>query len=143
MEYARLSEQVHRLSNSQRSDLFVKRFRQAVRDGIFDAAEAPGRFELPKAFKRRGADETYARSSREMIVALTPEYEGWFSATDAELLQRARSQKAQPSVASFGSGELDFASHVEETRRKMQTRAVAGSQLGKSKKGTKKKKRSA
>lgn len=132
MEYSKLSEQVDRLTNPQKSDAFVKQFRAAVRDGIFDAADAPGRFELPKRFSRRGSDETYARSSREMILALTPEFEAWFTAVDAELTQQGRRNRPVPTTEAYESGELDFDAAVGETRRKMQERFEKGQRLGSS-----------
>lgn len=130
MELSKLSEQVARLRNPQKSDAFVRQFRGAVRDGIFDATDAPGRFELPKRFSRRGSDETYTRSSREMIVAVTPEFEAWFTAVDAELSLQGRRNRPVPTTEAYESGELDFGAAVEETRRKMQERFEKGQRLG-------------
>ena len=48
MTYQKLSEQIEQLSDPQRSDTFVKLFRAAVREGTFEAADVPGRFQLPK-----------------------------------------------------------------------------------------------
>lgn len=130
MELSKLSEQVAKLTNPQKSDAFVRQFRGAVREGIFDAADAPGRFELPKRFSRRGSDETYTRSSREMILSVTPEFEEWFAAVDAELAQQGRRNRPVPTAEAFKSGELDFEAAVEETRRKMHARFEKGQQLG-------------
>lgn len=132
MEYRRLSEQVDRLTNPQKSDAFVKQFRNAVRDGIFDATDAPGRFELPKRYSRRGGDQTYTRNSREMILAVTPEFEAWFAAVDAELARQGRRNHPVPTAEAFESGELDFTAAVGETRRKMQARFEKGQKLGNS-----------
>ena len=73
MPYLKLSEQVAKLANPQRSDGFVKAFREAVLAGQFEAAYMnTERFQLPKAFNRRNSDETYSRTVREMIFEGQP-----------------------------------------------------------------------
>jgi hypothetical protein len=47
MPYLKLSDQVGKLTNPQRSDTFVKAFRTAVREGQFEAIDIKSRFELP------------------------------------------------------------------------------------------------
>ncbi len=73
MAYKKLSEQVHELSNPQRSDTFVKMFRDAVRDGKFEAAYMPERFTMPKQFTRRGSEGSYQRDTKEMLFEVTPQ----------------------------------------------------------------------
>ena len=78
MAYEKLSAQVENLTNPQRSDAFFKQFREAVREGKIEAADLPERFELPKEYRRRGADETYTRTVKDMVVNVTPAYQKWF-----------------------------------------------------------------
>lgn len=128
MEYRKLSEQVALLSNPQKSEAFIKAFRNAVREGQFDAADAPGRFELPKDFKRRNG-EIYRRRAKEMILVVTPEFEVWFAEMDAQLQPKGVSKL--PALEAYASGELDFMAAVERTRNQMRERAGHGQKLGK------------
>ncbi|WP_345455596.1 hypothetical protein [Deinococcus aluminii] len=132
MPYTTLSEQMKYLSNPQRSDAFVKRFREAVRTGEIEAAQLPQRFTLPKTFRKRGSNETGTREVREMIFELTPEYETWFNQVNEELAAPTRSAKIKPSVEAIASGQLDFKALAEETRRQMQARFEHGQKLGQS-----------
>lgn len=133
MPYTTLSEQMKYLSNPQRSDTFVKRFREAVRTGELEAAQLPQRFTLPKTFRKRGNDEPDTREVREMIFELTPEYEAWFNQVNEELAATTtRSAKVKPSVEAIASGQLDFKALAEETRRQMQARFEHGQKLGQS-----------
>jgi len=132
MPYTTLSEQVSRLSNPQRSDAFVRRFREAVRTGELEAAQGGPRFPLPKTFRRRGSGETATREAREMVIALTPEYEAWFTRVDAELAAPSRRARPKPTVENIEAGVVDFKALAEETRRKMQAAYDKGQQLGKS-----------
>ena len=82
MNLRRLSEQVALLKNPQRSDQFVRQFRNAVRDGVFDATEIPERFELPKQYAKRGQDASYSKSAKEMVFEVNPAFEAWFNDLD-------------------------------------------------------------
>lgn len=140
--YTTLSEQIKNLSNPQRSDAFVKRVREAVRTGEFEAAQIPGRFTLPKTYRKRGSDETGTREAREMVIELTPAYEAWFQQVNEELAAApSRNAKVKPTVENIESGAVDFKTLAEETRRKMQASFAKGQQLGQSRaqktKGTK------
>lgn len=128
MEYRKLSEQVALLSNPQKSEAFIKAFRNAVREGQFDAADAPGRFDLPKEFQRRGG-ETYRRRAKEMILVVTPEFEAWFAEMNTRL--QARGTHKPQALEAYQSGELDFMAAVERTRNQMRERAKHGQTLGK------------
>lgn len=135
MSYAKLSEQVSNLTNPQRSDIFVRRFRDAVREGDIEAADLPSRFDLPKEYKRRGAEGSYSRSVREMVVNVTPAYTKWFDSINEELntnTRRAAAPKA--SLEAVEAGDVDFAAMVEETRRKLAASYEKGQNLGNSRK---------
>ncbi|ULH18129.1 hypothetical protein MF271_21875 (plasmid) [Deinococcus sp. KNUC1210] len=71
MPYIKLSHQIEKLHNPQRSDAFVKQVRAAVREGDFDAGDLPERFTLPKSFSKRGGGERYSRSVRDMVIDAT------------------------------------------------------------------------
>lgn len=135
MPYSRLSEQVEKLTNPQRSDLFVRRFRDAVREGDIDAANLPGRFTLPKEYKRRGAEGSYNREVREMVVDVTPAYIKWFDSINEELSTNTRRAAApKASLEAVEAGAVDFAAMVEETRRKLASTHERGQTLGNSRK---------
>ena len=130
--YKKLSEQVHELSNTQRSDTFVRMFRDAVRDGKFEAAYLPERFTLPKQFTRRGNDETYQRDTKEMLFEVTPKFEKWFDETNRELAAARKGGAIKPSVEAIEAGLVDFKQMAAETRQKMQASYEKGQALGKS-----------
>lgn len=133
MPYTTLSEQIEKLSNPQRSDAFVKQLRDAVRQGEVEAAQVPGRFTLPKTYRKRGSDETGTREAREMVIDLTPEYQAWFERVNADLAANPRrSAKVRPTVEAIEAGDVDFKALAAETRRKMQASFEKGQQLGKS-----------
>ncbi|WP_246580664.1 hypothetical protein [Deinococcus aestuarii] len=131
--YTTLSEQMKNLANPQRSDTFVKRVREAVRTGEFEAAQLPERVTLPKTFRKRGSDETATRDTRELVIELTPEYEAWFQQVNEELSAApSRSARVKLTVENIESGAVDFKTLAEETRRKMQASFEKGQQLGQS-----------
>jgi len=132
MAYKKLSEQIHELTNPQRSDTFVKLFREAVREGKFDAMHMPERFTLPKAFNRRGAEGTYQRDTKEMLFEVTSDFEKWFEQTNEELAATRRVGNVKPTVENIEAGLVDFKVLAEETRRKMQASYEKGHALGKS-----------
>ena len=135
MAYEKLSAQVEQLTNPKRSDAFVKQFRNAVREGKIEAADLPERFELPKEYRRRGADGTYSRTMKDMVVDVTPAYKKWFDGVNEELSQNTRRASApKASLESVESGDVDFAAMVEETRKKMQASFAKGQSLGNSRK---------
>ncbi len=131
MAYLKLSEQVQKLSHPQRSDVFIKQFLMAVREGKIEAAILPGvRFELPKQFKRQGeSDETYSKTAREMMFEATPEFEAWFQETEAQL-GRGRVAKLRVSVETIESGAVDFKALAAETRQKLEDSYRKGQKLG-------------
>jgi hypothetical protein len=136
MAYSTLSEQVKKLTNLQRSDAFFRQFRDAVREGKIEAANLPERFTLPKEYRRRGAEGSYTRDVKNMVVNVTPAYEKWFAQVNEELntpVRRTAAPKA--SLEAVESGEVDFAAMVEETRRKLQGSYEKGQTLGQSRKG--------
>ncbi|MBB6099576.1 hypothetical protein HNR42_003029 [Deinobacterium chartae] len=135
MPYRKLSEQVAKLSNPQRSDIFVRQFRAAVRDGQFDAVYLPDRFELPKIYSKRGEDGNYRKDSKDMVFELTPEFEEWFQNIDQELNQGRRTKRIKPSLEAYEQGLIDFKAAAEETRRKMLASQEKGERLGKSRSG--------
>ncbi|EYB68962.1 hypothetical protein DEIPH_ctg012orf0021 [Deinococcus phoenicis] len=138
MAYRKLSEQIHELGNPQRSDAFVKMFREAVREGKFDATYLPERFTMPKAFSRRGAEGTYQRDAKEMLFEVTPAFEKWFEQTNAELATSRRTGTPKPTAENIEAGLVDFKALAEETRKKMQASYEKGQALGKSRaRGTK------
>lgn len=142
MPYEKLSAQMENLTNPQRSDAFFKQFREAVREGKVEAADLPERFELPKEYRRRGADETYTRTVKDMVVNVTPAYKKWFDGVNETLSapsRRAATPKA--SLEAVEAGDVDFAAMVEETRRKMQASFEKGQNLGNSRKATPRTKR--
>lgn len=138
MPYEKLSTQMENLTNPQRSDAFYKQFRDAVRSGEIEAADLPERFDLPKEYRRRGADETYTRKVKDMVVNVTPAYQTWFAGVN-EALSASRQGVAAPkaSLEAVESGDVDFAAMVEETRRKMQASFEKGQNLGNSRKTAK------
>ncbi|AKH15947.1 hypothetical protein [Deinococcus soli (ex Cha et al. 2016)] len=135
MAYVRLSEQVHKLSNPQRSDTFIKLFQEAVRSGKIDGAYLPERFTMPKQFTRRGSDDTYQKDTREMIFDHTPAFDEWFEETNRELAAARRTSTIKPSVEAIESGLVDFKDLVAQTRQKMQASYEKGQALGNSRKG--------
>ncbi|WP_161883846.1 hypothetical protein [Deinococcus alpinitundrae] len=133
MPYLKLSEQVAKLANPQRSDAFVKAFKEAVRATQFDAAYVnTERFELPKTFSRRNSDETYSRSVREMIFEASPEFDTWFDEVNRGLATTRTGGKIKTSIESINSGLVDFKALAAETRQKMQASYDKGQQLGSS-----------
>ncbi len=137
MPYITLSDQVKKLQNPQRSDIFVQKLRMAVREGLVDAAETPGRFEMPKVFVRRGSKETYTRMAKDLIIDGTPAFEAWFADINRELSKSRGRRKIQVSVEAIETGLVDFKALVDETRRKLGTRAARSQQLDKSQAGSK------
>lgn len=132
MAYRKLSEQIQELSNPQRSDVFVKQFREAVREGRFDATFLTERFTMPKTFSRRGAEGTYQRDTRDMLFEVTPDFEAWFEETNEGLSSTRRTGNVKPTAENIAAGLVDFRTLAEETRRKMQASFEKGQQLGKS-----------
>jgi hypothetical protein len=139
MAYRKLSEQVHELSNPQRSDTFVKMFRDAVRDGKFEAAYMPERFTMPKQFTRRGSEGTYQRDTKEMLFEVTPKFEKWFDETNRELAAARKGGTIKPSVEAIEAGLVDFKKMAAETRKKMQASYEKGQALGQTRSKTKRK----
>ncbi|WP_104991776.1 hypothetical protein [Deinococcus sp. NW-56] len=132
MAYRKLSEQIQDLSNPQRSDVFVKQFREAVREGKFDATFLTERFTMPKTFSRRGAEGTYQRDTRDMLFEVTPDFEAWFEQTNEALSSSRRTGNVKPTAENISAGLVDFKTLAEETRRKMQASFEKGQALGKS-----------
>ncbi|WP_135229854.1 hypothetical protein [Deinococcus fonticola] len=139
MTYRKLSEQVQELGNPQRSDAFVKRFRDAVREGTFDAINLTERFTMPKQYNRRGEQGQYQRDSKDMLFEVTPAFTKWFDAVNEELAASRRSARVKPSLEAVESGAVDFKELAAETRRKMQASYEKGQALGKSRAKTRKK----
>ncbi|ULH14233.1 hypothetical protein MF271_01535 (plasmid) [Deinococcus sp. KNUC1210] len=131
MPYIKLSQQVEKLNNPQRSDAFVKQVRAAVREGEFDAGDLPERFTLPKKFSKRGSGDTYSRSVRDMVIDATPEFESWFESINRELTPARTGGKIQTTVENIEAGLIDFKSLAAETRRKMGASYTKGQALGK------------
>lgn len=132
MTYKRLSEQVHELSNPQRSDTFVKLFREAVREGKFEGAYLPTeRFTMPKQFTRRGSNETYQRDMREMVFEVTPGFQKWFEEVNRELAVSRKGGSPKATVENIEAGLVDFKALAAETRKKMQLSYEKGQNLGK------------
>ncbi|MFC4454194.1 hypothetical protein [Deinococcus sonorensis] len=132
MPYAKLSEYVERLTNPQRSDTFVKQLRNAVREGDIDAADLPERFELPKEFKRRGSEDSYRKTARDMVIEVTPAVEEWFANVNREMASGRRGAAPKPTLENIQAGVVDFKALAEETRRKMGASFDKGQALGKS-----------
>ncbi|GGO29249.1 hypothetical protein [Deinococcus humi] len=139
MAYKKLSEQVHELNNPQRSDTFVKMFRDAVRDGKFEAAYLPERFTMPKQFTRRGSEDTYQRDTKEMLFEVTPKFEKWFDEVNRELAAARKGGTIKPSVEAIEAGLVDFKKMAAETRKKMQASYEKGQALGQTRSKTKRK----
>lgn len=139
MAYRKLSDQVQELSNAQRSDTFIKRFRDAVREGKFEAMNLTERFTMPKQYSRRGAEGHYQRDTKDMLFEVTPAFTKWFDAVNKELAASRRTGKIKPSLEAVEAGHLSFKELAAETRRKMQASYEKGQALGKSRaKGRKK-----
>ena len=134
--YITLSDQIKKLHNPQRSDTFVKQLRNAVRKGDIDAADTPGRFELPKKFSKRSSDETYTRSAKDMIIDGTPEFEAWFANVNKELSSSRAGGKVKISLEAVEAGLVDFKVLAAETRKKLRASFEKGHHLGKSRAGT-------
>ena len=135
MPYVTLSDQIKKLHNPQRSNAFVKQLRVSVREGDIDAANLPGRFELPKQFAKRGSDTTYTRAVRDMIIDATPAFEAWFENINRELSPARTGGKVRVSAESIEAGLVDFKSLAAETRKKMSASFSKGQALGKSRGG--------
>lgn len=138
MAYKRLSEQVQELSNPQRSDAFIKRFKEAVRDGQIDAMNLRERFTVPKQYSRRNSQETYTRDARDMLFEENAAFGKWFAAVDKELAVSRRNARPKVTVEAVESGDIDFKDMVAETRRKMQASFEKGRTLGQSRRKSKK-----
>ncbi len=139
MTYKKLSEQVHELSNPQRSDTFVKMFRDAVRDGKFEAAYMPERFTMPTQFTRRGSEGTYQRDTKEMLFETTPKFDKWFDEVNRELAAARKGGTIKPSVEAIEAGLVDFKQMAAETRKKMQASYEKGQALGQTRSKNKRK----
>lgn len=139
MTYKKLSEQVHLLSNAQRSDTFVKMFRDAVRQGKIKAAYLPERFTLPKQFSRRGAEGNYQRDAKEMLFEATPAFDKWFEQTNRELAAARKGGTIKPTMEAVQAGLVDFNKMATDTRKKMQASFEKGQALGKSRAKVKRK----
>lgn len=141
MAYRKLSELVGELGNPQQSEVFVKLFKAAVREGTVDAFELPERFTMPKVYNRRGAEGTYQRDSRDMLYEDSPSLNKWFEDTKTALAKAgSRQRKVKPSLEAVETGALDFKALAAETRRKMQAKYDRGQHLGQSR-GQKRKKK--
>ncbi|ULH18241.1 hypothetical protein MF271_22510 (plasmid) [Deinococcus sp. KNUC1210] len=130
MPYIKLSQQIEKLYNPQRSDAFVKQVRAAVREGEFDAGDLPERFTLPKAFSKRGGGESYSKSVRDMVIDATPEFEAWFERINRELTPARTGGKIHTTVENIEAGLVDFKTLAEQTRQKMTASYTKGQQLG-------------
>lgn len=145
MAYRKLSEQVQKLSNPQRSDTFIKMFRNAVREGKFEAAYISERFSMPKAYSKRGSNDTYSKDAKEMIFDVTPAFDKWFEGVNRDLAASRRGGRIKPTVEAFENGLVDFKTLAAETRQKMEASFKKGQSLGKSRAksgGTKTKRKS-
>ncbi|MFD2609449.1 hypothetical protein ACFSR9_08375 [Deinococcus taklimakanensis] len=132
MTYKRLSEQVRELTNPQRSDTFVKLFREAVREGKIEGAYLPAeRFTMPKTYTRRGSNDTYQRDMREMLFLVTPKFEKWFEETNRELAVSRKGGTLKATAENIEAGLVDFKALAAETRKKMQASYEKGQTLGK------------
>ena len=139
MQYKKLSEQVQEVANPQRSDTFIGKFREAVREGELKAAYLPGeRFTMPKQFTRRGTNETYTKDTRDMLFEYTPEFEEWFEEVNRELAVSRKGGSIKASVENIEAGLISFEELAEKTRQKMQANFKKGQALGKSRSKTKK-----
>ena len=141
MSYVKLSDQVSKLTNPQRSDTFVKAFRNAVREGQFEATDIKARFELPKQFSKRGSDQPYTRTRRDMIFETSPEFGTWFEEINRQLASSRAGGILKPTIENIEAGLVDFRALAAETRRKMQGSFNKGQALGHSRKGVKPTKR--
>ncbi|WP_425147354.1 hypothetical protein [Deinococcus sp.] len=139
MAYRKLSEQVMNLTNPQRSDTFVKLFRNAVREGKIEGAYMPERFTLPKSFSKRGGGASYNRQAKEMLFEMNPAFDKWFEETNRELAASRKGGKIKASVEAIEAGLVDFKKMAAETRQKMQASYTKGQSLGKSRAKSKKK----
>jgi len=129
--YITLSDQIKKLHNPQRSDTFVRQLRDAVRKGDIDAAETPGRFELPKKFAKRGGG-TYTRTAKDLIIDGTPEFEAWFAKVNKELSSTRANGKIKVTAEAIEAGLVDFKALAAETRKKMGASFEKGQKLGSS-----------
>lgn len=137
MPYITLSDQIKKLHNPQRSDTFVKWLRIAIRDGDVDAASTPGRFELPKTFSKKGSTEKYTRTTRDLIIDGTPEFEAWFAKVNKELSPTRTGGKVKVTAQAVEAGLVDFKALAAETRKKMGASFEKGQKLGSSRAGAK------
>lgn len=136
MTYKRLSEQVQELANPQRSDAFVRRFRDAVRLGEVKAINLPGeRFTMPKQYSRRGKPGTYQKDTKEMLFELTPEFEAWFEEQNKELAVSRQGGQVKATEETIAAGLVDFDALAKETQAKMQKSFEKGQKLGKGRGG--------
>ncbi|MFC6591737.1 hypothetical protein ACFP81_06725 [Deinococcus lacus] len=141
-QYKKLSEQVQQLSNPQRSDTFVKMFREEVRQGKIQAIYLPGqRFTMPKEYSRRGSDGTYQRETKEMLFEASPAFEKWFDGVNRDLAAARRGGRIKPSVEAVQAGLVDFGALAKETRQKMQANFEKGQALGKTRTRTPRKRK--
>ncbi len=133
MNYKRLSEQVNELANPQRSDTFVRAFREGVRQGDFRAIYLTGeRFMMPKVYSRRGGGDSYQKDTREMLFEYTPEFEEWFNNINKELAVARRGGSLKATVENIEAGLVDFEELAKQTQKKMQASHDKGRQLGQS-----------
>lgn len=138
MTYKRLSEQVQEPANPQRSDTFVKRFREEVRLGNIKAINLPGeRFTMPKQFTRRGEGDNYQRDTREMLFEVTSESESWFEEQNKDLAVARQGSSLKPTVENIQAGLVNFDALAKETQARMQASYEKGQKLGKSRGGKK------
>ncbi|RTR25524.1 hypothetical protein [Deinococcus radiophilus] len=133
MSYKRLSEQVKELTNAQRSDTFVRNFREAVRTGQFKAIYLPGeRFTMPKEYSRRGQTGSYQKDTKEMLFDYTPEFAEWFEEQNRELAVSRKGGSIKATQETVEAGLVDFEQLAQQTQEKMQASFEKGQALGKS-----------
>ncbi|MDR6218281.1 hypothetical protein [Deinococcus soli (ex Cha et al. 2016)] len=127
MPYQTLDLVLNNLNDKGRSAKFMKLLHSAVREGRVDAAYLPGRVEIPATTRSNSAAP---RTSRNMIIEITPAFDAWFAEVNAELTGPER--KPAVTLEAFESGELSFEQYVQETRRLLNSKYERGQQLGRS-----------
>lgn len=142
--YKRLSDQVGELVNPQRSDTFVRSFKEEVRQGHVKALYLPGeRFTLPKEYRHRGGDDVYQKETREMLFEVTPEFEEWFEEENKRLSTARQGGQIKITEETIAGGLIDFDALAQQTQEKLNATFKRGQELGKSRKISRNKKKAA
>lgn len=115
---------------TQRSDTFVKRFKDAISEEEIDAGiYRQEKFTLPKLFHKRDQGGTHQKEIRDYIIQNDDKFQKWFEETNTSLVA-TREGKVPVTLDNITSGLIDFADLVRGTREGIRQSKEKGRNLG-------------